>query len=133
MLVDFEGESKKFLGIKWQKISDDESHTIHLSQEATISVLVEELGLEDINSVHTPYISGCPVDNIPSADHLPPSRLQSAQEQLQSVVGSLKWPARGTRIDISMITNILARNLHSATPLHVASARYVVKYLKGYK
>ena len=58
MLVDFEGEPTKFLGMKWQQIADDESLTIHLSQEADISALVEELGLEDANSVHTPYIYG---------------------------------------------------------------------------
>ena len=54
MLVDFEGEPKKFLGMKCQKIADDDSLTIHLSKEATIRVLVEELGLEDVNSVHPP-------------------------------------------------------------------------------
>ena len=69
----------KLFGMKWQQIADDESLTIHLSQESTISTLVEELVLEDVNSVQTPYRSGCPVDKIPSADHLPPSWLQSAQ------------------------------------------------------
>ena len=77
MLVDFEGEPKKFLGVKWHKIADDESLTIHLSQEAKIRALVEELVLEDANSVPTPYRSGCPLEKIPSADHLPPSRLQA--------------------------------------------------------
>ena len=61
--------------MKWQKIAYDESLTINLSQEATISALVEELGIEDANSVHTSYRSRCPVDNILSADHLLPSRL----------------------------------------------------------
>ena len=41
MLVDFEAEPKKFLGMKWQKIADDDILTINMSQEATISVLVE--------------------------------------------------------------------------------------------
>ena len=95
-------------GMKWQKIADYHILTIHLSQEATIRALVEELFLEDTNSVHTPYRSGFPVDNIPSTYHLPPSILQSLQEQLQSVVGSLNWLACGTRIDISMIKNTLA-------------------------
>ena len=75
MLVEFEGEPKKFLGMKCQKIADDESLTNHLSQEATISALVEELSLEDAKSVHTPYISGCPIDKIPYADHLPPLQI----------------------------------------------------------
>ena len=39
--VDFEGEPKKFLGMKWQKSSDNESITIHLQKEATTSALVE--------------------------------------------------------------------------------------------
>ena len=37
------------------------------------------------------------------------------------------------RIDILTITNMLAQHLNSATPLHVAAAHEVVKYLKGYK
>ena len=133
MLVDFEGDLKMFLGMKWQQIADDESLTIHLPKEATIRAIVEKIGLVDANSVPTPYRSGCPVDNIPSADHLPPSILQASQEQLQSFVGSLNWPACGTHIDISTITNMLARHLYSAKPSHVAAARYVMKYLKGYK
>ena len=54
MLVEFECEPKKVLGMKWQKIADNESLTIHLLQEATICALVEELDLEDANSVHPP-------------------------------------------------------------------------------
>ena len=108
MLVDFEGKPEKYLCMKWHQIEDDEILTIHLLQEVTIIALVEELGLEDANSVHTPYRSGFSVDNIPSTYHLPPSILQSSQEQLQSVVGSLNWLACGTRIDISMIKNTLA-------------------------
>ena len=55
MLVHYEGEPKMVLGMKWRKISDNEIITIHLFQDATISALVEELGLEDANSVHPPY------------------------------------------------------------------------------
>ena len=43
-----------WLGMKWHKIADDDSLTIYLSQEATISALVDELGLEDANIVHSP-------------------------------------------------------------------------------
>ena len=68
-----------------------------------------------MNSVHTPYISVCPVSKIISSDHLPPSTLQAEQEQLQSVVGSINWLACGTRIYIATITNMLAQHLHSAT------------------
>ena len=35
--------TRKVLGMKWQKISDNEKFTIHLLQEATVSALVEEL------------------------------------------------------------------------------------------
>ena len=80
-----------------------------------------------------PYRSWCPVDNITFVDDLLPSRLQAAQEQLQSVVGSLNWLASGTRIDIATMTNMLAQHLNSATPLQVESACYMVKYIKGYK
>ena len=73
MLFDFEGELKKVLGMKWKKIADNESLTIPLLQEGTTSALVEELDLEDANSVHPPHISGCPVDKITFVDHFLPS------------------------------------------------------------
>ena len=100
MLVDFEGKPKNYLCMKWHQIEDDEILTIHLLQEVTIIALVEELGLEDANSFLTPYRSGCPVNKIPSVDHLPPSILQASQEQLQSVVISLNRLACGMRIYI---------------------------------
>ena len=49
--------------MKWKQIANDQSLTIHISKEATISALVEELGLEDANNVHPPYRPGCPVDS----------------------------------------------------------------------
>ena len=58
--------------MKWQQIANHKSLTIHLLQESAISALLEELGLEDENCVHTPYRSGCPVDKIPSEDHPSP-------------------------------------------------------------
>ena len=133
ILVVFEGEPKTFLSLKWQKIADDKSLTIHLSQETNSSTLIEELGLGYLNSVHTPCRYGCPVDNITSAYHPPPSKLKLSQEQLQSVVGSLNWIAYCIRIDISTITNMLAQHLNSATPSHVAAVCYVVNYIKGCK
>ena len=78
IIADFEVELKNVLGMKWQQISDYKILTIHLLQEATISTLVEELGPEDVNSVHPPYISGYPVNKIVSVDHLPPYRLKAA-------------------------------------------------------
>ena len=58
---------------------------------------------------------------------------KTAQEQLHSVVGSLNWLVCVMRIVISTITSMLAQHLHSATTLHVASARYVVNYLRECK
>ena len=133
MPIEFKGEPKNIFGVKWQQITDDQILAIHLSPEATIIAIVEEIGLEDKNSVQNPYMSGCSVDKIPSVDHLPPSRLQAAQEQIQSFLGSLNWLVCCMCIDISKITNMLAHHLHSATPSHMVSACYVVKYLNGYK
>ena len=115
------------------KISDDESLTIHLSREDTICTIAEELILEYANSVHTPYRSEYTFDKITSPYQPPTSRLQSEQENFQSVVGSLNWLACGTRIDIATITNMLAHHLHSATQSHVVAERYVSKYLQGRK
>ena len=78
MPIEFKGEPKNIFGVKWQQITDDQILAIHLSPEATIIAIVEEIGLEDKNSVQNPYMSGCSVDKIPSVDHLPPLQITSS-------------------------------------------------------
>ena len=64
-------------------------------------------------------------------NNLPPHVLKTAQELLRTIVGSLNWLGVSTRPDIATITNLLAHYMHSATPSHVAAAKYVLRYLKG--
>eukprot|EP00957_Ditylum_brightwellii_P148258 11287973-Ditylum_brightwellii.AAC.1 len=62
----------------------------------------------------TPYRSGYPANKIPTTTNLPQTKLE-------------------IRLDIATITNILSPYMHTATPSHVAAAKYAVKYLKGNK
>lgn len=80
---------------------------------------------------HTPYRSGYSVDKIPMDTNLPPHVLKTSQEFLQTIVASLSWLGVSTRLDIVIITNLLAYYMQSATPSHVVTAKYVLRYLKG--
>eukprot|EP00957_Ditylum_brightwellii_P041650 3154310-Ditylum_brightwellii.AAC.1 len=60
MLVEFTGEPKHFLGMKFEinKIKDGVS--VFLLQEAVIDALIEELHLQDVVTPPTPYRNGYP-------------------------------------------------------------------------
>eukprot|EP00957_Ditylum_brightwellii_P001459 113782-Ditylum_brightwellii.AAC.1 len=79
-----------------EQLKQDNDVSIFLSQEATINALIQDLGLESANIVHTPYRSGCSVNKIPDNPNLPPLKLVETQEKLCSIVGLLNWLSCGT-------------------------------------
>eukprot|EP00957_Ditylum_brightwellii_P125125 9538337-Ditylum_brightwellii.AAC.2 len=125
MLVEFIGKPTHFLGIHFETIKKADAVTIFMSQEATIEALVEDLNFMTANPTRIPYRSGYPVDKILTDSNLPQSKLDAAQQTMRQIVGSLNWLSCGTRLDIATITNILAQYFHTATPSHVAAAKYV--------
>eukprot|EP00957_Ditylum_brightwellii_P180294 13734395-Ditylum_brightwellii.AAC.1 len=86
MLVDFIGEPRHFLGIKFEVINSTNNVTVFLSQETSNDDVIKDLNLLDLVSPSTPYRSDDPVDNIPVESSLPKHELELAQQQLQSIV-----------------------------------------------
>ena len=109
MGVDFDPDPQHFLGLKMECSRDVDNHVkIFLSQEAFIDSLLINHNLHTSSFTPlTPYRSGYPVDKIPMDTNLPPHVLQSSQELLRTIVGSLNWLGVSTRPDISTITNLL--------------------------
>ncbi len=134
--MDFNGDITYFLGINFKcKRHPDGNVSIFLSQQAFIENLVETAGLSGraVNTPHTPYRSGLPVDKIPILD-LPEHEQIRTTHLLRQYVGSLNWLSTSTRPDISTITNMLAQYANSkASPGHIDQAKRIIKYLKATK
>jgi hypothetical protein len=131
--VDFMGQVSHFIGIKFEWTRHDEHKiSVHLSQPAFTENLIQMAGLDHASSTTkpTPYRSGLPVDSVPEIKMSPHART-NLQHVYRSIVGSLQWLSSGTRPDIAVITNILAKYQNKPSPGHLDSAKHVIKYLKG--
>jgi dUTPase len=133
--TDFNGQIGYFLGINFTCTKhDDGAVTIHLGQEAFIENLCQLANLDNphVAPVHTPYRSGCTVDNIPT--HKSSSNQPSPlTHKMQVLVGCLTWLSISTRPDIATITNLLAQYTTKATNSHLNQVKRVIKYLRSTK
>ena len=129
------GQVSHFLGIRFQwRKHDDETISVHMSQEAFIDNLISEAGLQHDSATTkpTPFRSGLPIDSIKHVP-LPPTEFADLKQQIQSYVGSLTWLAQSTRPDLAVVTNILAQQQNRPSPGHLAAIKHIIKYLKGTK
>lgn len=126
------GRVSYFIGIKFEWTQTPTTTSAHLSQPAFTENLIQMTGLDQSSSTikPTPYRSGLPVDSVPDIQMSHSERAQ-LQTVYRSIVGSLQWLSSGTRLDIAVITNILAKYQNKPSPGHLDSAKHVVKYLKG--
>ena len=133
--TDFMGQVSHFLGIRFQwRKHDDETISVHMSQEAFIDNLISEAGLQHDSATTkpTPFRSGLPIDSIKHVP-LPPTEFADLKQQIQSYGGSLTWLAQSTRPDLAVVTNILAQQQNRPSPGHLAAIKHIIKYLKGTK
>ena len=131
----FSTEVNYFLGLKFEnKKTKNGQLSITLSQESYIDNLLSHLNLNNaaVNTPHSPYRSGYPIDTIPH-------KLYDSNQQkklitkMQYLVGSLNWLAISTRPDIATPVALLAKYTHNPTQGHIDAAIRVVKYIKGTK
>ena len=130
----FMGKVSHFLGIKFQWRKTADTLSVHLSQEAFADNLIAEHNLDNSSSTikPTPFRSGLPIDSIKPIN-LPPDETNTLKQQIQSIVGSLQWLSQVTRLDLAVITNLLAQSQNRPSPGHLAAAKHIIKYLKGTK
>lgn len=129
-----DGPLQYFLGIKFTNKRYADGHvSIKLSQEAFTETLIASEKLDDdaVNTPHTPYRSGYPIDKIHIEPTTTPQQQHIQNHHLQTLVGSLNWLAISTRPDIAPAVNFIAKYSNSAAKGHIEAARHVIKYLKG--
>jgi hypothetical protein len=110
-------------------IRNRQQHEIILSQAPYIRQILARFDFAGEIPRTQPYfrpdITVCP-------DGIIPLKLDAGEMKLyQSIVGSLLYAANFTRVDISFITNCLARYMHEAYNYHLQAAYHVLRYLVG--
>ena len=109
---------------------DRSARTIAISQEAFIDSILARFNLLDATTVTMPLAPG---------SHLSVADCPTSQDEIEEMatrpyselVGSLAWPALGTRPDIAFATSSLARFGHNPGRVHWEAAKQVLHYLKG--
>merc|ERR1711959_809319 len=110
------------IGIKY----DNAAGTCSMNQEQFIKDNVARLGLQNEPAVDTPALANF------APDAPAPHELLSPEDQhtYQSVVGSLNYIVKQTRLDVAAIVSILAQFLTGATKKHMKAALRVWIYLR---
>lgn len=110
-------------------IRNRNKNEIILSQAPYVRQILSRFNFLNEKSRITPYfqddITVCPESMI--AVELNPDEMKL----YQSIIGSLLYAANFTRVDISFITNCLARFMHQAFNYHLDAAYHVLRYLVG--
>jgi len=122
------GEIKWLLGleVKYNKAA----RTLSISQSAYVDKLVERFGLDDANTISTPFEPS----TILSSDQSPSTPPQTADMQnipYKELVGSVAWSALATRPDILFPSSTLSQFMQNPGRAHWEAGKRVVRYLKG--
>ena len=122
------GEIKWLLGleVKYNKAA----RTLSISQSAYVNKLVERFGLNDANTISTPFEPG----TILFSNQSPSTPHQTADIQnipYKELVGSVAWSALATHPDISFPSLTLSQFMQNPGHAHWEAGKRVVHYLKG--
>ena len=124
------GEVKWVLGMLLER--DRAAHTISLSQEAFIDLVLARFQLTDATPVSTLF----PPNVQLSAADCPTSKVEVREMKTypyRGLVGALAWLVLGTQPDIVFAASSLARFSHNPGRTHWEAAKCVLRYLKGTK
>ncbi|OWZ16109.1 Pol Polyprotein [Phytophthora megakarya] len=124
------GLASKFLGMRVEYTEENE---YYLDQEAGISELLREFGMEHVNGVRTPI--GIEWNEVDVSEALPASGGEDVVtvSRFQSLVGSLLWIARCTRPDVAFAVRKATRKTHSPSMVDWRLAKRILRYLTGTK
>jgi hypothetical protein len=121
------GPVKSFIGFQFER--DRISRELWIHQENYVNNLLDEYSLHDCNSVSTPLDSNHPFGDINSTYPETPNLVKSYQR----LIGSLLFLSICTRPDIAFAVMALSQWNSKPEPRHFASAKRVLRYLKGTK
>ena len=133
------GDAEYIIG--WRIRRDRQRMTLTLDQESYVNQVLEDYGMDQCWSTHTP---GTSIQELyPVGDEVKPDEHRKSRgehgcidskvstESYASVVGSLQYAACSTRPDIAHAVNSLAAFLKGPQPRHVNAAKRVLRYLAG--
>ncbi|GMF22011.1 unnamed protein product [Phytophthora fragariaefolia] len=124
------GMVSKFLGMA---ISYDEERWYRLEQRQTIEELQQRFGLAEANPVRAPVSDD--QDGEDDGELLPNSGggapANPTVRLFQSLVGSLLWVARRTRLDIALAVHRVTRTSHAPREADWRRAKRIARYLNG--
>src|SRR5258705_477972 len=119
------GPLRNFLGVQFER--NLETCELWIHQEMFIDSLLAEYGLSACNAVQTPLDRDHPL-GLSTDLHVPVDNLTHSYQRL---VGSLLFLQTFSRPDISFAVLLLSQHCSSPEPRHFATAKRVLRYLKG--
>jgi hypothetical protein len=121
------GPVTSFIGFQFER--DRATRELWIHQENYIDNLLDEYSLHDCNSVSTPLDPNHPFGSSDITYPETPNLLKSYQR----LIGSLLFLSICTRPDITFAVMALSQWNSKPEPRHFASAKRVLRYLKGTK
>jgi hypothetical protein len=115
-----EGTFSEFLGIKFEKNSDDGS--INMTQKGLINKIIETAGMTDCNPNWTPA-STTPLGTDPDGE--PMDELWN----YRSIIGMLLYLTTNTRPDCALAVSQAARFSHDPKKSHATAVKTIIRYL----
>jgi hypothetical protein len=114
--------------LNMEVIRDRANKTITLSQASYIEEVLNRFNSSTLKPAQMPFSSTRDITAYSEFNDSP--ALKEAEIKLyQQIIGSLNYASIITRIDISYITNLLARYCSAPTQLHLQAAMHVLRYL----
>jgi len=101
--------------------------SIHISQPQPIQALLDKYQMNDANIRSTPLPHKANFDL--TTTPLPPHQ----RKEYESIIGSLRYLADSTRLDIAYAIGKLAQFTHQPQRHHFEMLKHVLRYLKGTK
>jgi hypothetical protein len=116
--VDFMGEVSWFLGYTYEwEVLPDGHLTVSITQIAKAEDLINTHGMAECSPVASPYQSGLTIDR-KEQDGIPVELKIPLGKNYQSLVGGLLWLQRQSRLDIAVVTHLLAQQCHDPSVGH---------------
>jgi hypothetical protein len=121
------GELKFCLGFHVHR--NKSTGDITISQEAYAEQVLEMAGMSECKAQKTPF----PTDTtFTEEDSAPKNRLDKTHsDKYRSLVGALLYLARGTRPDLAVGVNLLARHVADSGKRHWNALKHMLGYIRG--
>lgn len=113
------GKMRYFLGIEMMQKADG----IFICQRKYVAELIERFGMQNYNSVCNPIVPGQKVGRDEAG-------VKVDSTLYKQMVGSLMY-LTATRPDLMFVVSLISRFMANPTELHFATAKRIMRYLKG--